>query len=325
MKFNVRAAASVMLAAVAALACASAGADNYPSKFVTVIVPQPPGGANDTVARIVAQKLSQELGQQFVIDNRGGAGGNIGVAAAAKAPKDGYTLLMALGSALTVNPALYSKTGFDPIKDFQPITTIATAPYVLVANPSFPANNVKELIALAKSKPGQIQYASAGNGTPNHLLAEMFQDSAGIELQHIPYKGAAAAVTDVISGQVPIAFQSMPSSMSYVKSGKLKILGVATEKRTALAPDIPAISETVPGFYTVSWYGLLAPAGTPKDIVEKLRAATVKALSDKEVREKLAAQGAEPFITTPEQFAALIKDEMPKWAKIVKESGAKVD
>jgi tripartite-type tricarboxylate transporter receptor subunit TctC len=194
-----------------------------------------------------------------------------------------------------------------------------------VANPSFPANNVKELIALAKSKPGQIQYASAGNGTPNHLLAEMFKDAAGIDLQHIPYKGAAAAVTDVISGQVPLAFQSMPSSMSYVKSGKLKVLGVATEKRTALAPDIPAISETVPGFYTVSWYGLLAPAGTPKDIVEKLRAATVKALSDKEVKEKLAAQGAEPFITTPEQFAALIKDEMPKWAKIVKDSGAKVD
>ena len=287
-----------------------------------MIVPQPPGGANDAMARIVTQKLSQELGQQFVIENRGGAGGNIGVAAAAKAPKDGYTLLLALGSALTVNPALYSKPGFDPIKDFQPITTVATAPYVLVANPNFPAKNVKELIAEAKAKPGQLQYASAGNGTPNHLLAEMFQDSAGIELQHIPYKGAAAAVTDVISGQVPVAFQSMPSSMSYVKSGKLKVLGVATEKRTALAPDVPAISETVPGFYTVSWYGLLAPVGTPKEIVEKLRAATVKVLSDKDVKEKLAAQGAEPYITTPEQFAALIKDELPKWAKIVKESGA---
>jgi len=325
MKRNLRAVANALAAMALVLVAGSAFPDTYPSKFVTVIVPQPPGGANDVIARIVTQKLSQELGQQFVIDNRGGAGGNIGVAAAAKAPKDGYTLLLALGSALTVNPALYSKPGFDPIKDFQPITTVATAPYVLVANPSFPAKNVKELIAAAKAKPGQIQYASAGNGTPNHLLAEMFQDAAGIELQHIPYKGAAGAVTDVISGQVPIAFQSMPSSMTYVKSGKLKVLGVATEKRTALAPDIPTISETVPGFYTVSWYGLLAPAGTPKDIVEKLRAATVKALSDKEIKEKLAAQGAEPFITTPEQFTALIKDELPKWAKIVKDSGAKVD
>lgn len=308
-----------------ALACIGAHAQTYPSKPVTLIVPFAAGGANDTVARPYAQKMSQNLGQQFVVDNRPGAGGNIGAQLAAKAPKDGYTLMLTLGTTLTANPWLYKKVAFDSIKDFEPITPIATAPYVLVVNPSFPAKSVKELIDFAKAKPGQLNYASAGNGTPNHLLGEMLKTVAGIDIVHVPYKGAAAALTDVVGGQVPMAFNSMPSAIPFMKGGQLRVLGVAQEKRTPLAPDIPAIAETIPGFGALSWYGLLAPAGTPKEIIAKLHAESVKVLNDKEVKEKMAAQGAEVWVTTPEQFAAFIKEDLAKWAKIVKASGAQID
>jgi tripartite-type tricarboxylate transporter receptor subunit TctC len=308
-----------------ALACIGAHAQTYPSKPVTLIVPFAAGGANDTVARPYAQKMSQNLGQQFVVDNRPGAGGNIGAQLAAKAPKDGYTLMLTLGTTLTANPWLYKKVPFDSIKDFEPITPIATAPYVLVVNPSFPAKSVKELIDFAKAKPGQLNYASAGNGTPNHLLGEMLKTVAGIDIVHVPYKGAAAALTDVVGGQVPMAFNSMPSAIPFMKGGQLRVLGVAQEKRTPLAPDIPAIAEMIPGFGALSWYGLLAPAGTPKEIIAKLHAESVKVLNDKEVKEKMAAQGAEVWVTTPEQFAAFIKEDLAKWAKIVKASGAQID
>jgi len=308
-----------------ALAWGSVHAQTYPSKPVTIIVPQAAGGANDTVARTFAHKLGENLGQQFIVDNRAGAGGNIGAQLAARAPKDGHTLLLTLGTALTANPALYKKIAFDPIKDFEPITPVATAPYVLVVNPSFPAKSVKELIDLAKAKPGQINYASAGNGTPNHLLGEMLKTVAGIDIVHIPYKGAAAALTDVVGGQVPVAFNSMPSAMPFIKANQLRVLGVASEKRTPLAPDVPAVSESVPGFGVLSWYGLLAPAGTPKEIITKLHAESVKVLNTPEVKEKMASQGAEVYSSTPEQFAAMIKEEMAKWAKIVKASGAQID
>lgn len=299
--------------------------DKYPSKPVTVIVPQAPGGANDAIARIVAQKLSEALGQQFIVDNRPGAGGNIGTAASAKGKPDGYTLLLTVNSAHVINPALYKTTGFDPVKDFEPISPVATAGYVLVAHPSFPGKNVAELIAAANAQPGKLMIASAGNGTLNHLIGEMLQKTAGIELLHVPYKGASAAVTDVVGGQVQLSVQSLPSSLSFIKTGRLKVLGVVNEKRVAALPDSPTIGETIKGFGSTPWYGLFAPAGTPKALVAQLNAAVAKALEAPDTREKLATVGCEPFRSTPEQFAALIKDDLPRWAKIVKDSGATID
>ena len=299
--------------------------DNYPSKPVTMVVPQAPGGANDTVGRILAHRLSENLGKQFIIDNRPGAGGNIGTAAVAKASKDGYTLLVTVNSAHVINPSLYKNPGFDPVKDFEPITPFATVAYVWVAYPGFQAKSIKDLIDMAKAKPGSITYASAGNGTLNHLLGEMLKTQAGIDLLHIPYKGASASATDVIAGRVPVSVQSMPSAVSFIQAGKLKVLAVANEKRVNALPDVPAVSETVKGYGATPWYGVFAPAGTPKPIVAKLHVEIVKALGDKELQEKMKAQGAEVAHSTPEQFAALIKEELPKWAKLVKASGAQVD
>jgi tripartite-type tricarboxylate transporter receptor subunit TctC len=299
--------------------------DKYPAKPVTLIVPQAPGGANDTVARILAAKLSEIFGQQFIVDNRPGAGGNIGTAAAAKARPDGYTLLLTVSSAHVINPFLYKNAGFDPVKDFEPVTPIATVAYLLVVNPSFPAKSVKELIDLAKAKPGELQYASAGNGTLNHLLGEMLKTTAGIDMVHVPYKGASASVTDVVAGRVPISFQSAPSALSFIKSGKLRLLAVANEKRVPTMPDVPTIGETIRGYGATPWYGVLAPAGTPKPVIAQLHAGIVKALDSKDLQEKMAAQGAEVTKSSPEQFAALIKEELPRWSKIVKASGAQVD
>lgn len=315
-------------AALAALALAApfvSAQDKYPSKPVTIIVPQAPGGANDTIARVVAQKLTEQTGQQFIIDNRPGAGGNLGTAAAAKAKNDGYTLMLTVNSAHVINPALYKSTGFDPIKDFEPITPVATAGYVLVANNNFAPKNVAELIAEAKKAPGKITIASAGNGTLNHLIGEMLGKAAGIEMLHVPYKGASAAVTDLVGGQVQVSVQSLPSSISFIKSNKLKVLGTVNEKRVAALPDVPTIGETIKGFGSTPWYGLFAPAGTPKAIVAMLQAEVAKALDTADAKDKLAAAGCEPFKSTPEQFAALIKEDLPKWAKIVKDSGATVD
>lgn len=317
---------TALLVGVAALAYGSAQGQTYPSKPVTVVVPQAAAGANDVVARVVMQKLSESLGQSFVIDNRPGAGGNIGTAYAAKAPRDGYTLLMTSVSSHSINPSLYKTVPFDPVKDFEPITIVATAPYLLVAGPSFPGKSVKDLIDLAKSKPGQIDYASAGNGTLNHLLGEMFKTAVGIDLVHIPYKGAAAAAADVVGGRVPVTFGSFPGVMPFVKSNQLTILGAATEKRTPLAPDVPAVSEAVPGFGATAWYGLVAPAGTPKEIIAKLHGETVKILGAKDLQEKLAAQGAEAATSSsPEEFGAFIIEDLARWAKVVKASGAQID
>ncbi len=311
--------------AITLLIFGSAHAETYPTRSVTLIVPQAAGGGNDAIARIVAQKLSENLQQQFIVNNKVGAGGNIGAQAAAQAPKDGYTLFLALSSVMLVNPMLYKQPGFDPIKDFVPITPVATAPYLLVAHPSFSAKTVKELIALDKSKPGRLSYGSAGNGTFNHLIGEMFNAQAKTAIAHIPYKGAAAALNDVLSGELPLAFVSMPSSISFVKGGQLIVLGAATKKRIASLPQVPTIGETVPGFGADPWYGLFAPAGTPKPIVAQLYAAIITALNSADVKSKLALQGAEPFVSDPEQFAAMLKSEMAKWAKIVKESGATID
>ncbi len=307
------------------LICDRVQAETYPNKSVTLIVPQAAGGGNDAIARIVAQKLSENLKQQFIVNNKVGAGGNIGAQAAAQAPKDGYTLFLALSSVLVVNPSLYKQPGFDPLKDFISIAAVATAPYLLVAHPSFPAKSVKDLIALAKSKPGQLTFGSAGNGTFNHLIGEMFNAQAKTDIAHIPYKGAAVALNDVLGGQITLAFVSMPSSISFIKGGQLIVLGTATRKRVPAFPQVPTIGETMPGFGADPWYGLFAPAGTPKPIVTQLHGAVVTAMKSKDLIDKLALQGAEPFVNNPEQLTAMLKAEMSTWAKIVKDSGATID
>ncbi len=315
----------LVLAAIAGATAIAPAQEVYPSRSVTVIVPQAPGGANDAIARIVTQKLSEVMGRQFVVENRAGAGGNIGTAAAAKAKPDGYTLMLTTNSAQVINPWLYKNTGFDPVKDFEAVATVATAGYVLVANPAFPAKNVKEMIEAAKAKPGVITIASAGNGTLNHLIGEMLQRASGIELVHVPYKGASAAATDVVSGQVPLSVQSVPSSIAFINAGRLKVLGTVNEKRIGALPNVPTIGETIPGFGSTPWYGVLAPAGTPKDIVARLQAAIQTTLDSKEVQDKLAAQGCEIMKGSSAQFATLIRDDLPRWAKIVKDSGATLD
>jgi tripartite-type tricarboxylate transporter receptor subunit TctC len=315
---------------LAALACAIVAipgfAQPYPVQPIKIIVPQGPGGGNDTVARIYAQKLSEVLGKPVIVENRAGAGGAIGTTAVAKAAPDGYTLLLTLTSSHTVAPALYKKVTFDPIKDFEPVALLATSAYLLVANPEFPATTVKELIAQARKQPGSISFASAGNGTLNHLLGEMLKTSAGIDMVHVPYKSASAAVTDVVGGRVPVSFQSVPSAITFVKAGKLKVLAVSTEQRIAILPQVPTVGESVPGFGATPWYGLLAPAGTPKDVIEKLYAASQQALADKEVQQKLAANGADVALQVSRaQFGDLIRSDLQKWDVVVKKSGATVD
>ena len=299
--------------------------DKYPSKPVTVVVPQAAGGANDTIARVIAQKLTEQLGQSFIVDNRTGAGGNVGTVAVARAKADGYTLMLTADSSMVINPSLYKSTGFDPIKDFEPVGTVATAGYVLAANPAFAAKNVADLIAMAKQQPGKINIGSAGNGTLNHLIGEMLGKASGIDLVHIPYKGSSAAVTDLVAGQVQVSVQSLPSSIAFIRSGKIKVLGVVNTKRLPSMPEVPTIGETVKGFGATPWYGMFAPAGTPKQIVMQLNAAIAKALESKDVQERLAGVGCEPFKSTPEHFAQLVRDDLPRWAKIVKESGATID
>jgi tripartite-type tricarboxylate transporter receptor subunit TctC len=318
--------AAWLLAAATALSCGVVSAQEaFPSRPITIVVPQAAGGANDAIARVVGQKLSQLLGQSVVVDNRPGAGGNVGTAYVAKSKPDGYTLLAQADSAQVINPWLYKSTGFDPVKDFAPVAPLAHAGYVLVAHPSFPANNVKEMIALAKASPGKYTIASAGNGTLNHLIGEMLSKAAGIELTHVPYKGSAAAATDVVGGQVPLSVQSLPSSIAFIKSGKLKVLGVVNEKRVAALPDSPTIGETIRGFGKTPWYGLFAPAGTPPAVVAQLQAAVVKALDDKEVIDRLAGVGTEPFKGTSAQLGALVQSDLQMWKQVVQDTGAKID
>jgi tripartite-type tricarboxylate transporter receptor subunit TctC len=322
MKFDRR---TVTLSLLALAAGSAAAQERYPARPVTLIVPQAAGGANDAIARIVAQKLGEVMGQQFVVENRVGAGGNIGTAAAAKARNDGYTLMLTTNSAHVINPALYRSTGFDPVKDFEAVAPVATAGYVLVANNSFPARNVSELVAAAKAAPGKFMIASAGNGTLNHLIGEMLGKAAGIDLTHVPYKGAAAAVNDLVGGQVQLSVQSLPSSIAFIRANRLRVLGVVNEKRIAVLPDVPTIGETIPGFGSTPWYGVFAPAGTPRAVVTQLHAAIGRVLEMPETRERLAAVGCETYFSSPEQFATLVREDLPRWARIVKDSGATID
>src|SRR3989344_2246768 len=316
----------IFTAAVLCSAAFAAGAqDKYPSKPITVVVPQAAGGANDAIARVVAQKLGEQLGQSVIVENRPGAGGTLATGTTARARNDGYTLLLTADSAHVIGPALYKNPGFDPVKDFAPVAPVATAGYVLVAHPSFPANNVAELVNLAKASPGKYSIASAGNGTLNHLIGEMLQKAAGIQLQHIPYKGSAAAATDVVGGQVPLSVQSLPSAIAFIKAGKLKVLGVVNEKRVAALPNAPTIGETIKGFGQAPWYALFAPAGTPAPIVAQLQAEVARALEHKDVVDKLATVGCEPFKGTAAQLAALVQSDLPKWSRVVKDTGATVD
>ena len=297
----------------------------YPNKPVKVVVPYPPGGATDIVARIVFQQVSEATGQQFVLENRAGAGGNIGAEFVARAPADGYTLLIAT-TAHAINMSMFKGLSYDVNTDFTPITQLTQGPLVLVATPSFPANNVRELIALAKAKPDTLNFASSGNGQSTHLSAELFNSMAGIKLSHVPYKGSSPALTDVMAGQVPLMFDTTLTAMPFVKAGKLKALAVTSPQRSPAAPDVPTIAESgLPGYEVFAWNGLLAPAGTPKAVIAQLSEELKKAMQLPQVREKFSAQGFAASWNTPEQFGGFLRSEVDKWAKTVKASGATLD
>ena len=299
---------------------------NYPSKPIRMIVPSAPGSGPDIMARAIGQKLTEALGQAIVIDDKPGAGGIIGSEAAAKAPPDGYTLIMSNAGAHTVNPGLYAKLPYDPVKDFAPVTLVALAPNILIVHPTLPVRNVKDLIALATAKPGELTFGSGGNGSTAHLSGEMFKPMAGINIVHIPFKGSPAAVIGVIAGQIALAIPNIPPALPHVRSGKLKALAVTTAKRAAGVPDLPTVAEAgLPGYEATAWFGVLAPAATPPQIIARLNAAIVKIAHAREMQERLTAEGADAVGNTPEQFAQIIKSDIAKWAKVIKASGARAD
>ena len=300
-------------------------AQGYPSKPIRLIVGYPPGGATDIAARIVGQKLSVSMGQAVVVDNRPGAGGNLGAELAAKAAPDGYTIFMCT-IANSINYTLYKDLTFDLVKNFTPVSQATSILSFLVVNPSLPVKSVKELISLAKSSPRKLDYASSGVGNSPHLAAEMFKTMAGVDMVHIPYKGTAPELTDLLAGVVKIAFETTPAVLTHVKAGKLRALAVNSAKRTPLLPDVPTMAEAgLPGFEVTSWNGIIAPAGTSKEIVTRLNQEIVKALKMPDASEKLSGVGADPVGSTPEQFAAFIQAEIKKWAKVIQEAGVKVD
>jgi tripartite-type tricarboxylate transporter receptor subunit TctC len=310
--------------ALAALAISAAHAEVYPAKPIRMIVAYPPGGGTDIVGRTIAQKLGETLGQSVVVENRGGASGNIGTEIAARAAPDGYTVLMGNVAPNAINVSLFKNLPFDPVADFAPVSLVASTPNILVVHPSTPARTVKEVVALARSRPGTLNFASAGVGSSSHLAGELFRILAGADIVHVPYKGAGPAMVDVLSGQVQLYFATMPAAMPHVKSGKLVPIAVTSLKRSQALPDVPTIAESgVPGYEASTWYGLLAPAGTPKDIVATLSAAAVRALTSPDLKERFKTLGAEPVGNTPEQFRKLIETEHRTWTKVIRDSGAK--
>jgi tripartite-type tricarboxylate transporter receptor subunit TctC len=316
-----------VLLSVLALAAhgAANAADAYPTKPVRVVVPFAPGGINDVLARILSQKLTENLGATIVIDNRGGAGGTLGSNIVAHASPDGYTLLFSSSSTIAVSPSMYSNLPYDPVKDFSAIAQVASVGSVLVVHPSIPANSVKELIAYAKANPGKLNYGSAGAGASQHLASELFKTMAGINMVHVPYKGGGPAMADLLGGQISLMIELLPTALPQIKGGKIRALAVSTPKRSPVLPDLPTIAETLPGYDLTIWTGILAPGGTPKEIVQRLSSAVLTVLKSPEMRERLASQGAEPVGDTPEQFSAYIKKEIERWAVVVKASGAKAD
>ena len=317
----------VKINVAAALACTVlyASAQPYPNKSINLVVPQTAGGTNDIVARLIAPSLGEALGASIIVENRPGAGGNIGTQSVAHAAKDGYTLLLTINSAQAINPALYKNPGFDPVNDFIPLYYIGSTPYVLVTPPGSPLKTLADVVAAAKKKPGELAYASAGNGTISHLLGAMLNTSAGIDMQHIPYKGVAPAINDVLGGQVPLAFASLPSALNYIKAGKLQAIAISSAKRSSAAPDIPTIAETYPDCVGEVWVAIFSPAGTNALAVKKIQSAMKATLSMPEVRERLMAQGLDLAPVAPEKLGVLLKDELVKWARIVKASGAQLD
>jgi tripartite-type tricarboxylate transporter receptor subunit TctC len=305
---------------------AAASAQNYPSKPIKYIVPFQPGGTTDILGRIVALKLQEAWGQPVVVENRPGAGGAVGAEATAKAPPDGYTIMGGTISTHAINASVYDKLSYDPIKDFEPVTQLAQQPNMLVVHPSIPAKNVQELIELLKKSPEKYTYSTSGNGTSAHLAGELFKSMSGTKMQHVPYKGSPQAIADAVAGQVSMSFDNISTAYPPAKSGRLRALAVTTAKRSSLAPEVPTMAESgLKGYELGSWHGVFAPAKTPKEIVQKLNAEIVKAVHAADVKDKLAALGVEPVGTSVEQFSAFVRAEVPKWAKVVKESGAKVE
>jgi tripartite-type tricarboxylate transporter receptor subunit TctC len=324
---NRRALAAAALSACVLLAAAlpAAAQSDYPNKQITVIVPYPPGGGTDVIARIVQDRLREKLGQPVVIENRAGAAGSIGTALAAKAAPDGYTVLLTLSSH-TINPAIYPKLPFDTQRDFEPVAMVASLPQILVANPGFAAKTLPDLIAMGKAKPGSLSYASVGNGSPGHLAGELLNQRTGIKAVHIPYRGGGPAVTDVMGGQVPLLWVSIPAAAQFVKQGKLRALAVSTLKRSAAFPDVPTAEEAgLAGFEVDSWYAAFVPARTPRPVIERLNRAFNEVLALPDIREKLLAQGAEAVGGSPEALGKVVAAEIPRWQKLVAETGIKAD
>jgi tripartite-type tricarboxylate transporter receptor subunit TctC len=312
--------------AVAAVVTGAALAQAYPSRPIRFVVPQTPGGASDALARVTGLKLGDRWAQQFVIDNRGGAGGNIGTDTVAKSAPDGYTWLLAYVGTHAINAALYKKLPFDPDRDFAPVATLATLPFVVIVNNNLPVKNVQELIALAKTKPGGLSYGSAGSGSVNHLLGVMLNSLGGVNIVHVPYRGAAAALTDTMSGQVQMYYASMPSVVQHVRAGAVRAIAVTSAARSDALKDVPTVAESgFPGFDVNPWFGILVPAGTPAAVIGKINGDVNQTLAQKDVIDRFTNLGAVPFSTTPAQFSRIAHDDIVKWAKVVRESGATVD
>jgi tripartite-type tricarboxylate transporter receptor subunit TctC len=305
------------------VAVSLANAQPYPAKIIRMIVPGPAGGGTDIIARIVAEGLSRQYGQTVVVDNRGGGAGMIGTDAVAKSPPDGYTLLMAYAGVLTVNPALFKTMSYDPIRDFAPVAMVAQVPAVLVVHPSLPVHSVAELVKLAKAKPRALNYASSGNGTSGHLCLELLKQMGGVDIVHIPYKGGAPAMADVLGGQVPVICNNLVEVLPHVNAGKLRALGISAASRSPLLPNVPAIAETYPGFEADTWFGVVAPAGTPAAIIDKLAGSIRQIKETPLVKTRLAQMGANAIDYTPAEFAAMIRREMEKWSKVVTRAGIK--
>ncbi|MBI4189850.1 MAG: tripartite tricarboxylate transporter substrate binding protein [Betaproteobacteria bacterium] len=300
---------------------ATIAAAQYPSKPIRLIVPFSPGGGTDLLARLIGQRLSEALAQPVVIDNRAGAGGNLGIELTARAPGDGYTLVLVAGS-FAIIPSLYHKLDYDPVRDFAPVGLVATIPYVIVSTPKLPAQTLKEFIALARAKPGQLNYGSGGSGTSGHLAAELFKISADINLLHVPYKGSVPAMTDVISGQLQLLFIGISASAPHIKTGRLRGLAIVAPQRSAVLPDVPTVGEAgLPGFDVTTWYGMLAPAATPAGIVQRLNRELTRIIQSPDTRERLAVLGADPATNSPAEFSSFIKQEIAKWHKAVQAAG----